>query len=107
MRSWPSKLASSTKSANWPKRSARTSHRAIVGGDGEGNGKQRERGVEKVLTEVKILKGRTVGLLGLAFKPNTDDLRDAPALDVARELIARGVHVKAHDPVAMERFRKE
>jgi UDPglucose 6-dehydrogenase len=71
------------------------------------NRRQRERVVEKLLGELKILKGRTVGLLGLAFKPNTDDLREAPALDVARELIARGVCVKAHDPVAMDRFKKE
>jgi len=71
------------------------------------NRRQRERVIEKLLDELKILKGRTVGLLGLAFKPNTDDLREAPALDVARELILRGVLVKAHDPVAMERFKKE
>ncbi len=71
------------------------------------NARQRERVVEKLLSELKILKGRTIGLLGLAFKPNTDDLREAPALDVARMLIDRGVRVKAHDPVAMPRFRHE
>ncbi len=48
------------------------------------------------------LKGRTIGLLGLAFKPNTDDMRDAPSIDIARELLARGAHVRAFDPVAME-----
>src|SRR6478752_5335378 len=71
------------------------------------NRRQRERVVEKLLDELKILKGRTVALLGLAFKPDTDDLREAPALDIARKLIERGARVKAHDPVAMERFRKE
>ena len=71
------------------------------------NRRQRERVVEKLLAELKILKGRTVGLLGLAFKPHTDDLREAPALDVARQLLERGARVKAHDPVAMERFKKE
>ena len=71
------------------------------------NRRQRERVVEKLLGELKILKGRTVGLLGLAFKPHTDDLREAPALDVARHLLERGARVKVHDPVAMSRFKKE
>ncbi len=71
------------------------------------NRRQRERVIEKLLGELKILKGRTVGLLGLAFKPNTDDLREAPALDIARKLLERGARVKVHDPVAMERFRRE
>jgi UDPglucose 6-dehydrogenase len=69
------------------------------------NRRQRQRVVEKLLGELKILKGRTIGLLGLAFKPNTDDLRDAPALEIAKRLIERGARVKAHDPVAMESFR--
>ena len=71
------------------------------------NRRQRERVVEKLLDELKILKGRTIGLLGLAFKPDTDDLREAPALDIARKLIERGARVKAHDPVAMSRFLQE
>ncbi len=71
------------------------------------NQRQRERVVEKLLGELKILKGRTIGLLGLAFKPNTDDLREAPAIDIAKKLIERGARVKAHDPVAAERFKKE
>ncbi|MEI9900597.1 MAG: UDP-glucose/GDP-mannose dehydrogenase family protein [Hyphomicrobium sp.] len=71
------------------------------------NRRQRERVVEKLLGELKILKGRTIGLLGLAFKPDTDDLRDAPAIDIARRLIERGARVKVHDPIAMDRFRKE
>jgi UDPglucose 6-dehydrogenase len=79
----------------------------IVSAARQVNYRQRERVVEKLLAELKILKGRTIGLLGLAFKPNTDDLREAPALDVARKLIERGARVKAHDPVAMERFRRE
>ncbi len=51
------------------------------------------------------LEGKTVGLLGLSFKPKTDDLRFAPSLDVAQALIARGVRVQAHDPVAMPKAR--
>ncbi len=71
------------------------------------NSRQRDRVVEKLLNELKILKGRTVGLLGLAFKPNTDDLREAPAVEIAQKLIDRGVRVKAHDPIACERFRAQ
>jgi UDPglucose 6-dehydrogenase len=71
------------------------------------NSRQRDRVVEKLLNELKILKGRTIGLLGLAFKPNTDDLREAPAVEIAQKLIDRGVRVKAHDPIAGERFQRE
>ncbi len=55
--------------------------------------------VEKMLGE--SLKGKTIGLLGLAFKPNTDDMRDAPAIDIAHTLIEAGAKVRAYDPVAM------
>ena len=48
------------------------------------------------------LKGKTVALLGLTFKPNTDDMRDAPSLDVAPALIAAGATVQAFDPEGME-----
>jgi UDPglucose 6-dehydrogenase len=48
------------------------------------------------------LKGKTVGLLGLAFKENTDDMRDAPSIDIAEALAAKGAKVKGFDPVAME-----
>jgi len=79
----------------------------IVRAAREVNKNQRERVIEKLLGEMRILKGRTVGLLGLAFKPNTDDLRDAPAIDIAEMLIDRGARVKVHDPVASDRFRAE
>ncbi len=79
----------------------------IVQAAREVNYRQRDRVLEKLLAELKILKGRTIGLLGLAFKPNTDDLRDAPALDIARRLLDRGAKVRAHDPVALERARHE
>jgi UDPglucose 6-dehydrogenase len=79
----------------------------IVEAAREINRRQREHVVDKLLAELKILKGRTIGLLGLAFKPNTDDLREAPALDIARKLLERGCKVKVHDPVAMTRFQEE
>jgi UDPglucose 6-dehydrogenase len=79
----------------------------IVEAAREVNRRQRDRVVEKLLGELKILKGRTIGLLGLAFKPNTDDLREAPAIDIARKLLERGCKVKVHDPVALERFERE
>jgi len=71
------------------------------------NYSQRERMVAKLVRELGTVQGKTVGLLGLAFKPQTDDLRDAPALDIARRLLNRGVCVRAHDPVAMNRARRE
>jgi UDPglucose 6-dehydrogenase len=79
----------------------------IVKAAREVNYRQREVVIEKLLAELKILKGRTIGLLGLAFKPNTDDLREAPALHIAEALINRGAKVRVHDPVAMERARRE
>ena len=48
------------------------------------------------------LPGRVVGLLGLAFKPNTDDMREAPSVDIARVLLAAGADVRAYDPAAMD-----
>jgi UDPglucose 6-dehydrogenase len=79
----------------------------IVSAAREVNRRQRERVVDKLLGELRILKGRTIGLLGLAFKPHTDDLREAPAIEIAAKLIERGARVKVHDPVAMGRFRAE
>jgi len=51
-------------------------------------------------------KGKIVGILGLAFKPNTDDMRDAPSLDIVPALIAAGVKVQAYDPESMHEARK-
>ena len=59
------------------------------------------------MNELKILKGRKIGILGLAFKPFTDDLRDAPAFDLATRMIERGAKVIGYDPVAMDRAKKE
>jgi UDPglucose 6-dehydrogenase len=65
------------------------------------NESRRARMVEKVAAAVGELAGATVVVLGLAFKPNTDDVRDAPALDLLRGLRARGARVRAFDPAAM------
>jgi UDPglucose 6-dehydrogenase len=73
----------------------------------EVNREQRMRIVQKLQDQLKIIKGKTIGLLGLAFKPNTDDLRDAPSLDIAQTLLRMGARVKAHDPIAMEACRRQ
>jgi UDPglucose 6-dehydrogenase len=70
------------------------------------NYRQRMWVVEALQSELKILKGRTIAFLGFAFKPNTDDLRDAPALDIAGYLMQRGARVTAHDPVALVNARR-
>lgn len=66
------------------------------------NNDQRQAPVRK-LQEVlgSDLKGKVIGLLGLAFKPNTDDMRDAPSIDIAHALLRAGTHVRGYDPVAM------
>lgn len=71
------------------------------------NSRQRTRMIEILQNELKIIKGKKIGLLGLAFKPFTDDLRDAPAFEIAQKLIERGAKVVGHDPIAMKRAQKE
>src|SRR5260370_28539986 len=69
------------------------------------NRDQRMLVIDKLRDGLDELQDKVVGLLGLAFKPNTDDLRDAPSLDIARVLLAAGTHVRAYDPAAMEGAR--
>ncbi|MBW4698336.1 MAG: UDP-glucose/GDP-mannose dehydrogenase family protein [Aphanocapsa lilacina HA4352-LM1] len=72
------------------------------------NEAQKQSIVEKLQRELRILKGRTVAIWGLAFKPHTDDIRCAPALEVAEQLVALGCRVVAHDPVVpSERAREQ
>jgi UDPglucose 6-dehydrogenase len=62
----------------------------------------RRRAVTKHVEELLdgSLKGKTIGLLGLAFKENTDDMRDAPSVDISNDLVAAGAKVRGYDPVA-------
>jgi UDPglucose 6-dehydrogenase len=67
---------------------------------------QKEKTVVKIREAMGPLKGKTIAVLGLSFKPNTDDIRDAPSLFIIRSLLKEGVRVKAYDPVAMEGTKK-
>jgi len=66
------------------------------------NEQQRGRMVEKITNAVGGPKGKTFAMLGLSFKPNTNDLRDAPALAIAQELIKQGASLRVYDPAALE-----
>ncbi|TSB48368.1 UDP-glucose dehydrogenase family protein [Alkalicoccobacillus porphyridii] len=71
------------------------------------NFEQRKRLVDKIeLAFSDSLKGKHIAVLGLAFKPNTDDMRAAPAIDIIPMLLEKGAKVKAYDPVAMDRAMK-
>jgi UDPglucose 6-dehydrogenase len=71
------------------------------------NERQRKRVISKLQRELHTLKGKRVALLGLAFKPNTDDLRGAPSLEIARTLNSLAARVVAYDPVAGKKATAE
>jgi UDPglucose 6-dehydrogenase len=64
------------------------------------NKRQKERLVEKMEQHFKDVSGRTIALWGLAFKPRTDDMREAPAIPIIEQLLKKGATVKAYDPAA-------
>ena len=73
----------------------------------EVNQRQRAHVVELLQDYLKVLRGTTIGILGLAFKGGTDDLRDAPALTLIDLLAGRGAVVRAHDPIALPHARAQ
>jgi len=72
----------------------------------EVNEEQRDRMIEKIKALTGELGGKVIGLLGLAFKPNTDDIRESPAMDIAERLLDAGALIKVYDPASMENARK-
>jgi len=64
------------------------------------NRAQRKMFAEKVESALENPQGKTVAIFGLAFKPNTDDMRDAPSIDIINELQKKGVKIRAYDPIA-------
>jgi len=66
------------------------------------NDSQRQQIVSKAKGILRNLNGKTIGVLGLSFKPNTDDMREAPSIDIIRKLQQERVRIKAYDPQAME-----
>ena len=70
------------------------------------NERQKEIVVTKLMDALGSLRGKTIALWGLAFKPETDDMREAPALVIIEKLLAAGAKVKVYDPVAMAECRR-
>jgi UDPglucose 6-dehydrogenase len=73
----------------------------------EVNAARKKRMADKVIDYMGgDVAGKTIAVLGLAFKPNTDDMREAPSIDIVKKLQAAGAHVRAYDPVSMEEAEK-
>lgn len=71
----------------------------------EANERQREAMIPKIEKLLGDIAGKQVGILGLSFKPETDDMRESPAIEIVKTLTSRGARVKAYDPVAMDEAR--
>jgi len=72
----------------------------------DANEEQKMRSIEKIRKAAGDLSGKTIGILGLSFKPNTDDMRDSPAIPIMKHLLKEGAEVKVYDPAAMEESKK-
>lgn len=70
------------------------------------NARQKVRIVEKMQTHFQSLKGKTIGIWGLSFKPRTDDMREAPAVPIINALVSKGARVQAYDPEAERTARR-
>lgn len=69
------------------------------------NREQKEYTLKKIRDCLWIIKNKTIGILGLSFKPNTDDIRNAPSLEIIRELQSEGACIKVYDPSTMEKAK--
>ncbi len=69
------------------------------------NNRQRELMVTKIKKTLGVIKGKTLGILGLSFKPNTDDIRESPAIEITKALQKEGAILKVYDPAAMNAAR--
>jgi UDPglucose 6-dehydrogenase len=69
------------------------------------NARQMDRFVKKISDTLWVLKDKTIGVLGLAFKQNTDDIRTSPAIELCQRLQKEGAHLRVHDPKAIERAK--
>jgi len=81
-------------------------HLGIVDAAVRANERQRAYMVERIKQSMGDLKGKTLAILGLSFKPNTDDIRDAPSVPIIKALLREGAKIRAYDPVSMEEAEK-
>lgn len=78
----------------------------VISATVKANELQKEKAADKIISALEKPKGKTVCVLGLSFKPNTNDLRDAPSLFIISKLLKAGAKIRAYDPVAMDDAKK-